>query len=82
MDKDREVIEIKGEFFDVLIRQEIEKFRHKNNESPKYLVLDTQGSFLLRSYLGLEDVIELPRTYRKMEVLFSPSQDADTVRVI
>ena len=73
----------KGELVDLMINQRVSKFELRNKgKRPTYLILNTQGSFLLKTYLGFDDVIELPYIYRGMEVLFSPKQDAEEVRVI
>ena len=73
----------KAELIDLLIRQQLDKFGLRNSgQKPKYLILNTQGGFLLKSFLGFEDTIELPTVYKDMEVLFSPDEAADFVRVI
>ena len=81
-DEEDDILELRGEIFDMLIKKELHEYKSKTGKHPRFLVLNTNGSFLLKSFLGLDDVIELPKSYRKMEVLFSPKQDAETIRLI
>jgi hypothetical protein len=66
--------------FDELIKLGKEEVSYKNNKA-SLLILNPLGSMVLQEILELEDTIELPKTYKGLEIVYTQDQYAEVARV-
>jgi hypothetical protein len=67
--------------FDELIKLGKKEAFKKNNNEASLLILNPLGSMVLQELLELEDTIELPKTYKGLEIVYTQDQYAEVARV-
>ena len=66
--------------FDELIKLGKKEVANKNNKAA-LLILNPLGSMVLQELLELEDTMELPKTYKGLEIVYTQDQYAEVARV-
>ena len=66
--------------FDELIKMGKEERSISNNKAV-FLILNPLGSMVLQELLELEDTMELPKTYKGLEIVYTQDQYAEVARV-